>query len=181
MRREYGEFKTAMDTLIARIESGAWRHGIKTKDAVGWLLRIAKFPSDPNTMWAQRYRKRCGEFLAHALYYWVQGNLKNRRFRFEGDSGQIYRLRRIHSVEHGNGNGHLVHDGAPLKPDKEGLWMRDEDMHQPDVQLVRGTYRGRRGDSSPQIRYLDLADDALEGKPADTVVGDVRDEIARAM
>lgn len=181
MRRDYGDFKTAMDTLIARVESGAWRHGIKTKDAVGWLLRIAKFPSDANAMWSPRFKRRCGEFLAHALYYWVQGNFKNRRFTFEGDSGQKYRLRRIHSVEHGNGDGQLVHDGEPLKPDKEGLWMRDEDMHQADVRLVRGTYTGRRADSIAQIRYLDAADDALQGKPADTVVGDVRDAIARAM
>lgn len=181
MRRDYGDFKVAMDTLTTRIESGAWRHGIKTKDAVVWVLRIGRFPSDPSAMWAPRFKKRCGAFLAHALYYWVQGNLKNRRFTFEGDSGKKYRLRRIHNVEHGNGNGELMEGGEPLKPDKEGLWMRDEDMHQPDVRLVRGMYRARRTDAAPQIRYLDLADDALDGKSADTVVGDVRREIARAM
>lgn len=181
MRRDYGDFKTAMDTLIARVESGAWRHGIKTKEAVGWLLRIARFPADPSGMWAPRFKKRCGDFLLHALYYWVQGNLKNRRFTFEGDSGRKYRLRRIHNVEHGNGDGQLLEDGEPLKPDKEGLWMRDEDMHQADVRLVRGMYTARRTDATPQIRYLDLADDALKGKPADAVVGDVRDDIAAAM
>lgn len=181
MRRDYGDFKAAMDTLIARIESGAWRHGIKTKDAVRELLRIARFPADTSSMWAPRFKKRCGDFLEHALYYWVQGNLKNRRFLFVGDSGKRYRLRSVHNVEHGNGNGELAEDGTPPKADKEGLWLRDEDMHQPDVRSARGVYTGRRTDATPQIRYLDLAYDALDGKPEEAVVGDVRDEIAAAM
>lgn len=181
MRRDYGDFKTAMDALISRIEAGTWRHGVKTKDAVRDLLRIAKLPADPNTMWLPRYKKRCGDFLAHALYYWAQSNLKNRRFVFVGASGQKYRLRRIHNVEHGNGNGEIDADGEQPKADKEGLWLRDEDMHQADVRLMRDSYGKRKGNSGSQLRYLEAADAALASKPAETVVGDVRDEIAAAM
>lgn len=181
MRRDYGDWKPAIDALIARVESGAWRHGIKTKDAVREVLRLARFPSDTGTMWAPRFRKRCGDFLEHALYYWVQSNLKNRRWLFVGDSGRKYRLRRIHNVEHGNGHGELDDDGRPPKADKEGLWMREEDMHQADVRLVRGMYRQRRTDAGADITFLATADAVLDGRPSTTVVGDVLDDIAAAM
>jgi hypothetical protein len=181
MRRDYGEWKPAMEAVLVRIEAGDWRHGLKTKDAVQHLLRLARFPAQTASMWAPRYRKRCGEFLEHALYYWVQSHIKNRRFKFLGASGKVYRLRAIHNVEHGNGNGELSASGKAPAPEKQGLWLRDEDMHLADVRLVRGAYTSRRSDGGAEIRYLDVADAALSGKPADAVVGDVRDEIARAL
>jgi hypothetical protein len=55
MRRDYGDFKPAMDELIARIEAGAWRHGIKTNDAVKEVIRCGPFLADVTTMWPATY------------------------------------------------------------------------------------------------------------------------------
>jgi hypothetical protein len=181
MRRDYGDWKPAIENVVTRLEAGHWRHGIKTKDAVREVLRYARFPSDTGAMWAPRFRKRCGDFLEHALYYWVQGHLKDRRGPFVGASGKVYRVRQIHNVEHGNGNGELGPNGKPLPSDKEGLWLRKEDMHQADVRLVRGMYDRRRRDSGPDVVFLDTADRVLNTRTDDVVVGDVLDEIQQAL
>lgn len=181
MRRDYADWKIALGKLIALVEAGTWRHGIKTNDAVKKFCVLGRLPLKHEHLWATIYRKRCGDIADFLLYYWVQAGLKNRRWTFVGASGKKYRLRRIHNVEHGNGNGEIGADGEAPTAEKEGLWMREEDMHQPDVRLVRGMYRARRGDAGADIKFLDAADVALMGKPAAAVVGDVLDEIAAAM
>lgn len=181
MRIDYGDWKPALDMLIGRVEGGAWRHGIKTKDAIREVLRYGKFPADPSTMWSPRWRKKNGGILDFTLYYLVQSALKNRRWAFEGISGRRYRLRRIHCVEHGAAEGETDKDGKPVRPDKEGLWFRTEDMRRTDVLLVRRMYSGRETDSRPDKVFMAQADRALTDKSDELVVGDVLDEIAQAM
>jgi len=177
VRRDYGDYKPAMERLITRVEAGAWRHGIKTKAAQKELAKYARLPSEPNDMFQPAYRKRVGQILDQGLYYYVQSSFKNRRWLLIGQSGEKLRLRRIFCVEHGAADGEVDQYGLPVSPDREGLWLRVEDLNKKDVQLVREMYRGREVDSALHKRFFELAERKLAPLPDDAVVGDVLDDI----
>lgn len=182
MKLDLADWHDARDKLIARIEVGAWRHGIKTKDAIQEVIRYGKFPADPSSMWPMKWKKKNGDLIHFFLYYFVQSGLKNRHWTFLGKSGRKYRLRRIYCVEHGVAEGEMGPDGVPLPPAREGIWLREEDMSHVDVRYVRTMYRDRETDSSANKIFLNEADRVLARKqnPA-LVVGDVLPEIALAM
>jgi hypothetical protein len=80
MRFDRADWKQARDALFVRLGNGAWRHGLKTWDAVKEMARYGRFPADPSTTWAPKYRKKHGEILDQSLYDFVQSGLKNRRW-----------------------------------------------------------------------------------------------------
>lgn len=181
MKYDLADWMPARDKLIVRIEAGAWRHGIKTKAAVGEVVRYGAFPADPSTMWAVKWKKKNGDLIDYALYYFVQSGLKHRRWVIVGKSGRKLRPRRIYCVENGVAEGELDENGRAVRPEKEGLWLRSEDLTRLDVEKIRGTYRDRETDSSSDKEFLRIASRVLSGKSAETLVGDVLDEIAAAM
>lgn len=181
MRIDYGDWKPARDKLIKRFYARAWRHGLKTRDAIREVALYGKFPVDPNTMWPTRWRKKNGNLLYMALYYFVQSGLKLKRFQLVGASGLKIRPRAIYNVEHGCGEDELDEDGNAPRPPKEGLWMFHKDMNDRDVQLVRADYNRRENDAPSDKVYMNAAHQVLQTKSSDTVIGDVEDEIARAI
>jgi hypothetical protein len=182
VKLDLADWHDARQKLITRIEAGAWRHGIKTKDAIREVIRYGAFPSDPSTMWPVKWRKKNGQLVEFFLYYFVQSGLKNRNWSFRGASGRCYRLRRIYCVEHGVAEGEEGPNGEPLRPAKEGIWLREEDMSRIDVAYARTMYRDRETDSSANKIFLTEAYRVLSRKQDDSlIVGDVLDEIARAM
>jgi len=177
MRLDYADWKPARDKFLERLEGGAWRHGIKTRDAVRCVQAYGGFPSDLASMWPPKWRKKNGDAMKMQVYYYVQKGCKEARFWLVGASGERYWVRKFHNVDHGRFDGELAENGEPMPPEKEGLWLRYEDMLLPDVRQVRAGYRTRENDSSPDKRVLRETEAVLACKPDDTVVGDVLDEI----
>lgn len=181
MNVDYGDWDRAIIKLIERIEAGAWRHGLKTKDAAREFLRLGKFPSDPAAMWAPRYKAKNGAILRFLLYYWVQKAIKDRRWTLVGKSGRKYRPRRIYSIKHGCAEGELKPNGDPMTPEREGLWLRWQDLRRDDARQIRTAYRFRETDSGPDKAFIDRVERVLTTKADDMTAGDVIGEVAEAM
>jgi hypothetical protein len=175
------DWKPALDRLIVRTEIGAWRHGLKTDDAIAEVISYGKFPADLASMWPLKWREKNGDAMRFMLYYYVQSGLKNRRRLFVGKSGTVYRLRSVHNVKHGAADGECDDNGEPVPPEKKGLWLRREDLNAVDVEQVQAIYRGRATDSSGDKRWLAAAAEALSRRPSEATCADVADEIEQAM
>jgi len=181
VKRDYSDWEIAVAALIERIEAGAWRHGLKTKDAGREFLRLGKFPADPSSMWAPRYKTKNGEILDFLVYYWVQKAIKDRRWLLVGKSGKRYRPRRIYSIKHGCADGELKPNGEPMTPEKEGLWLRWQDLRKDDARQIRTGYRFRETDAQNDKTFIGNVERVLTGKADDLMAGDVIDEIMAAM
>lgn len=177
MKFHMGDWEDAADHVKERLAAGAWRHGVKTWDAIKEAARYKRFPPELNGMWDRKWAKKNGDLSKYGLYYWFQSRFKNAYYTVFGGSGTAYRVRRFYSVPHGVAEGETDKQGRPRRGAKEGLWLRAEDLNPADVRWLVKRYGARAGDSQPTKRFLWTAAVRLDGRPDDTTVGDVIDDI----
>lgn len=174
-------WEPARDQFLAKLASGAWRHGIKTEEIMKELIRNGRFPSDLNDPLPKRWQRKYGPMTMYGLSYYAQRAGKDVYHTVIGASGEPYRVRRFYCVPHGAVEGEVDKNGKQKPGSKTGLWLRFEDLTPADVRWLVKRYGARETDSEPQKKYLWTARAQCQGRPENITMADIMDDILEAL
>jgi len=179
-----------MAIFLARLDAGAWRHGIKTYDVVKEVAKEGKVPLTLDVeelfatapLWVKKKLLKLftedGDLRPYGLYYYAQSTLKNSYTVMVGDmTGDGYRVRRFSCVPHGFVKGEKDQNGKRRKPPREKLWLRFLDLNPTDVEFLATEYHAREEDSAPNKKLIWNAADVSRGMPDTVRMEDLLDEI----